>query len=370
MAVQFVAAGGLNANATLATVGPTAPACSVDDILICALINKSVTANTISPPDGTWTEVITQEVNDCTTAADDHQFALYWKRATASGGTFTFTKAVDDNVLFAAVIVAYSGAKKTGSPIDATASARIKTAGAADNVSFPAFDPTSAFNRTIFVAYYGNDLTTFAAAMSSDTNPDCTIDVSLHTNVGTDCAIAITSGTNDGSNIAARTWASASSADAGSTGVVFALVAEPVCVLSGTITSTTENDIVAGGKTIILTLTDDNWIAAGGSFDAQRDEIIAGLDSGGSEAAGWDAVPKVSQSVGGVVRTSNTVVTITLDAFASYSITANETITATIPATATVGSYSVIAAPTFTITNVSSAFVKDVIGCGIIPWAR
>ena len=62
--------------------------------------------------------------------------------------------------------------------------------------------------------------------------------------------------------------------------------------VTGTATaSITETDVVAGGKTIIITLTGDTWIAAGaGSFDLQRDEIIAGLDSAQSELLGWNNV--------------------------------------------------------------------------------
>lgn len=215
MAVDFRAAGSIAVNTTTTTLSVTAPSCQVGDILLCALINKSVTANTFSPPDGTWTEVIAQEVNDCTTAADDHQYGLYWKRATASGGSFSFTKATDDNLLFAGVIAAYSGAKLNGSPIDATAPARTETAGASDNVSFPAFDPTSENVGYIRVAYYGNDATTFAGS-----------DVKVETSSGNDCSIAFFSGQNNGESVAANTQASASSTDAGNTGVVFALVSE------------------------------------------------------------------------------------------------------------------------------------------------
>jgi hypothetical protein len=222
MSVTFVAAGALAGNATVATQAIAQPTCAVGDILICAIINKSVTANVVSPPDGSWTAVIATEVNDCTTAADDHQFSLFWKIATATTGNHTFTKATDDNVLFAGVMVAYRGTAST--PLDATPAARTKTAGASDNVSFPAYDPTSTDVRVIFVAYYGNDATTFAAAMSNDVNPDCTIDVDVESGTGNDCSIAITSGLNDGSNVAARTWASSSTIDAGNTGVVFALV--------------------------------------------------------------------------------------------------------------------------------------------------
>lgn len=128
-------------------------------------------------------------------------------------------------------------------------------------------------------------------------------------------------------------------------GVVVASVA-----LTGTVTGTIdENDIVAGGNTIILTVTNDTWVASGATFDAIRQDIIDGIDSAQSEATGWDAVVKVGIAVTDVVRTSDTVVTITLPAFATYDITAQETITATVPASALSLSTSAIAVPTFTI---------------------
>ena len=126
--------------------------------------------------------------------------------------------------------------------------------------------------------------------------------------------------------------------------------------ITGTITaSVTEADIVAGTKTLIITLSGDTWIAAGaGSFDLQRGEIIAGVTSAQSEATGWNLVPKVLQSLGGVVRTSDTVVTITWDAFPTYDITATETITVTVPSTALVGAQAIVATPTFTVAAVIS----------------
>ena len=48
--------------------------------------------------------------------------------------------------------------------------------------------------------------------------------------------------------------------------------------LTGTVTGTiTETDIQAGGKTIILTLTNDTFVAAGATFDATRQAFIDGL---------------------------------------------------------------------------------------------
>ena len=121
--------------------------------------------------------------------------------------------------------------------------------------------------------------------------------------------------------------------------------------ISGTATaSINEDDIVAGGKTIIITLTGGTWVASGASFDAQRQNIINGLDSAQSELLGWDNVVKALQGVGGVVRTSNTVVTITLDAQLTYNITAQETITVTVPTSAILtSSIAVVGTPTFTV---------------------
>lgn len=127
--------------------------------------------------------------------------------------------------------------------------------------------------------------------------------------------------------------------------------------LSGTVSpSITEADVVAGGKTIILTVTNDTWIVAGAlSFDLQRQNIINGLTSAQSETLGWNNVVKALQGVAGVVRTSDTVVTITLDAEITYDITATETITATVPGTALVGGTSPVATPTFNVTAVGAA---------------
>lgn len=143
--------------------------------------------------------------------------------------------------------------------------------------------------------------------------------------------------------------------------------------ISGTIVSSaTEAQIVSGGLTLIITLTLDTWIAAGAaSFDLQRQNIINGVTSAQSEATGWNLVPKALQSVAGVVRTSDTVVTITWDAFPTYNITAQETITVTVPGTALVGAVSIVATPTFTVATVVTARIRDIISySGIIAWAR
>lgn len=130
-------------------------------------------------------------------------------------------------------------------------------------------------------------------------------------------------------------------------------------VLSGTITaSTVAADIVAGGKTIILTLTGDTWVASGAAFDGQKQNIIDGLTSAQNELLGWNNVVKALQGTAGLTRTSDYVATLVLDAFATYSITAQETITATIPSTAVNLGLAIVAAPTFT---VDTAAATDII---------
>jgi len=132
---------------------------------------------------------------------------------------------------------------------------------------------------------------------------------------------------------------------------IFFSIDQITAAITGTATvGIVESDIVDGGKTIIITLTGDTWVASGGTFDAQRQAIIDGLDSAQVESTGWNAEVRDKQGVDGVVRTSDEVVTITLDAQGAYDITAQETITVTVPASALVtSSTEVIGSPTFTV---------------------
>lgn len=103
-------------------------------------------------------------------------------------------------------------------------------------------------------------------------------------------------------------------------------------------------------------MTGDTWIAAGAlSFDLQRDEILQGLDSAQSEALGWNLQVRDLEPITSVVRTSDTVVTITLAGSGFYNITAQETITVTVPGTALTGAADVVATPTFTVDLVADA---------------
>lgn len=159
-------------------------------------------------------------------------------------------------------------------------------------------------------------------------------------------------------------------------------VAAGASIALATSATLTEALIVAGGESITLTVSNDTWVATVGDDNAITDALIAGLDSDGAEATGWDAVVKAGLAHGDVTRDSDTQLTILLPAFASYDIAANETITATIPATALTGAVETVANPTFTVSFVSLAvtegagksrkkkYPRRVMIDGVLHWVR
>jgi len=192
-----------------------------------------------------------------------------------------------------------------------------------------------------------------AVVRTSDTVATITLTAAGSYNITEDEIIAVT--------VPASAMVTSSVDVAASNG--FSIIATGVvsATLGGTVGNDAEADVVSGGSTITLTLTNDTWNAAGSAFDNERQAIINGLDSAESETTGWNAEVRDKEVVGAVVRTSDTVVTITLTAASSYDITTQETITMTIPASALVTSSSaVIATPNFVIT-IDPPFVPDAI---------
>ena len=151
------------------------------------------------------------------------------------------------------------------------------------------------------------------------------------------------------------------------------LVASPtfnVQVVSATITGTitssaNESHITTGGRTLVITLTNETWVAPALPFDGQRQAIINGMDSAQAEATGWDAVVKAGLAVTDVARTSDTVVTMTLPAFGSYDISGAETITATVPATAVTAGAAIVGSPTFIIATTNPSGQQEFVDDGV-----
>jgi len=122
-----------------------------------------------------------------------------------------------------------------------------------------------------------------------------------------------------------------------------------------------ESEIVTGGDTVIITLTGDTFKAAGTGpigTTAETQALIDGLDSAQSEGTGWNAEVRDNLvPADDVARTSATVATITIPATAAYEITADETITVTVPTDVLVTAAGAITgSPTFDVTNEAGAF--------------
>ncbi len=121
--------------------------------------------------------------------------------------------------------------------------------------------------------------------------------------------------------------------------------------VSGTIVGAVEADVVSTGGTLIITLTNDTWLAAGTGpigTTAQSQALIDGITSAQVEAGGWNTtIRDVLVPATHLVRTSNTVATLTVPATVGYDITASETITPTIPASVLTTSGSPVVGSTF-----------------------
>ena len=142
----------------------------------------------------------------------------------------------------------------------------------------------------------------------------------------------------------------------------------PAAAVTGTIgDGATEQEVRDGNGTILVTLTDDTWVAAGATFDAQRQNIIDGLDAADAQTNGWNAQVRDQLGVSSVVRTSDTLVTITIPAsdVEDYRIVTDEVITTTVPASAVQSAGAITATPTTTITgSVESAAITGTISDG------
>ena len=135
--------------------------------------------------------------------------------------------------------------------------------------------------------------------------------------------------------------------------VILYLHTRPSSVASAALTGTAGNgvtvaELITGGQTLIITLT--NAIFARGTvFNAARQAIIDGCIGDGDEEFGWNNYVREEIDVANVVRTSDTVVTITLDAAALTALASPEAVTITLPAVATNRAAALGVTPAFTI---------------------
>lgn len=113
----------------------------------------------------------------------------------------------------------------------------------------------------------------------------------------------------------------------------------------------TETEIKDGSETIIMTIDGDTFVSGTTSEDA----IVAGLNG----SASWNSEVRDNlDNTNIVLSVGDTVATITLPAAPGYSISANDTVIATIPAASlTTTTEDTIATPNIIVTNESEGIV-------------
>ena len=124
----------------------------------------------------------------------------------------------------------------------------------------------------------------------------------------------------------------------------------PSATLEFTKVNSSEADIVSGGAEIVITLKDDTWVTSVGVDNLRTQELIDGLNSTQAEDTGWNQIVKEGLNFNNVLRVSVSKVIINLPAFGSYNISAQETITLTIPSSAVKSKSEITAKTDFTIT--------------------
>ncbi len=156
------------------------------------------------------------------------------------------------------------------------------------------------------------------------------------------------------------------------------IASNSTAVLSGTMLSTTvsETDILTGGKTLKITLSDGQWVTDIKTNETKRNALFSGLVAT-TDAASWAKVVTALKAAGqyAIERTDNYTVTITLPSVSGFNIAANQYITMTIPATCMIGgianlaisdtiSIGVVATATLSGTSIASTFDEAAVRAG------
>lgn len=250
MADKFFGAGTVSAVAS-GDISPTNPSSlALDDILMCCLSQHD---NVVATMPAGWTRIVAQN----NTAA--LRLDTWWRRVTnaaESDDVVTVTRAAGDAGI--AEIVAFRGLVTSGNPYNTAASV---DNGFIDSVTMPTVTPSAAGQTIVFVGAVADD-SAFGAVSGTDPAPTERHD-SL-TSLGADASLLIATGER---SVATATGDRGSAIDlfALNCGAQIALTTAGAAVtaeLTGTaIGGITEADIIAGGKTIIVTMDGDTFIA-------------------------------------------------------------------------------------------------------------
>ncbi|QNU66647.1 S-layer homology domain-containing protein [Ruminiclostridium herbifermentans] len=156
------------------------------------------------------------------------------------------------------------------------------------------------------------------------------------------------------------------------------IASNSTAVLSGTLITTpvSEVDILTGGKTLTIILSDGQWVTDIKTNESKRNALFSGL-AASTDTTSWAKVVAALKAAGqtAIERTDNYTVTITLPAVAGYNIAANQYVTMTIPAACMIGgianltlsdtiSIGVVATATLSGTAIASTFDETAVRAG------
>lgn len=134
-------------------------------------------------------------------------------------------------------------------------------------------------------------------------------------------------------------------------------VSNQSAVLTGAVLTATESDIVTGGKDLVITLQNDLWAQDIATNSTKRNTLMAGITAETKPAA-WQAVLASST----FVRSSDSMLTITLPAAPNYAIDSEEKIKVVIPSGCTANSTGSFTAGSFTL----KAVTLDLSGTAVV----
>jgi len=119
----------------------------------------------------------------------------------------------------------------------------------------------------------------------------------------------------------------------------------------------TETELAGDDQTIIITLDGDTFIATACADNAATTALLAGFNGSLSGAGSWD--DEANWTYADCIRNSDTQITLIVKVDA-YDVSADETITATIPASILTGSAAIVASPVITITHLDPPVISGV----------
>lgn len=117
----------------------------------------------------------------------------------------------------------------------------------------------------------------------------------------------------------------------------------------------TEPKIVAGGQTLVITLNNDSWAQDVVSSTTKLNELISNITASTNTTAWNNVQTALKNNPSDVVRTSDSVLTITLPPVSTYNLDSDQTINVTIPSDCTSTSSASFNAGSFTIKAVTAA---------------